>query len=453
MFLNRHIRIATYVWTLGVLQRGGICAGILSLSLLVPYLSGDAAILRLALGSPAALGVTLVGGIVPGLLTVAVLTGAMIVGGDARFGVSSIATVTLPCTMVLMTVFGHYARRLFDQMFAHLSDFKALINQSAAHIQKIEQFQAIEAAQKTEQAMVRRKLIEGFDGAVAVVANQLNVAVSSLEGIMADLNNAVATVSQGADKTTLSSSQTVAVIHNVEQSMIRFSLSTQEIAHKVATALDLANTVAAGSVQSEQSVSELIGAAQSIGQVTDLIRAVAGQTNLLALNAAIEAQRAGVAGKGFAIVAGEVKQLAAQTAQATVRIGERVSGIRGSVGEVGDNLRQLTGNVASFKENLDAASEAADEQEALLGNVTAGVQQVIEGAETSASAAGDMGLSMELIRTAVDSVSSAVSDLKSCSADLRQHTKTLLWELSNELRDDGAPLTAKVGSDSDAELF
>ena len=95
-------------------------------------------------------------------------------------------------------------------------------------------------------------------------------------------------------------------------------------------------------------ITALAQAAQKIGDVIKLIRAIAGQTNLLALNATIEAARAGEAGKGFAVVASEVKSLAVQTAKATEDISKADHGRAGSDFErgVGDrpHLRPHAGN-------------------------------------------------------------------------------------------------------------
>jgi methyl-accepting chemotaxis protein len=78
-----------------------------------------------------------------------------------------------------------------------------------------------------------------------------------------------------------------------------------------------------------------------IGQVVQLIAAIAKQTNLLALNATIEAARAGESGKGFAVVAGEVQKLASQTATATNRIDAQVGGIRSDTQKVAEAVEEM----------------------------------------------------------------------------------------------------------------
>ena len=112
-----------------------------------------------------------------------------------------------------------------------------------------------------------------------------------------------------------------------------------------------------------EQIAALAQAAQKIGDVIKLIRAIAGQTNLLALNATIEAARAGEAGKGFAVVASEVKSLAVQTAKATEDISQadrRVqSATRGAVGAIGRISGRMQ-EIDSCATAVSAAVEAAE---------------------------------------------------------------------------------------------
>ena len=92
-------------------------------------------------------------------------------------------------------------------------------------------------------------------------------------------------------------------------------------------------------------VDGLSSAAEKIGNIIQLIQAIASQTNLLALNATIEAARAGDAGKGFAIVASEVKNLASQTAQATEQIASQLATIQSATGETVTAISQYDATV------------------------------------------------------------------------------------------------------------
>jgi methyl-accepting chemotaxis protein len=158
-------------------------------------------------------------------------------------------------------------------------------------------------------------------------------------------------------------------------------------------------------------VQGLAEASAQIGQIVTAIESVAGQTNLLALNATIEAARAGEAGKGFAVVAGEVKNLANQTAKATVDIRSRIEGLQGEmssivgaitestgavtegrslVGALGDRLHGIADQVGSVQTSMTTISQELEGQSDTAGRLANGTTQVVSLTEANNKLLGEV---------------------------------------------------------------
>jgi methyl-accepting chemotaxis protein len=126
-------------------------------------------------------------------------------------------------------------------------------------------------------------------------------------------------------------------------------------------------------------INELSQAAARIGDVVKLITAIAEQTNLLALNATIEAARAGEAGRGFAVVASEVKALASQTAKATEEIGTQIAGMQQATQESVAAIKEIGTTIGRIAEIAGSVAAAVEEQGAATHEIAHNVQQAARG--------------------------------------------------------------------------
>ena len=158
---------------------------------------------------------------------------------------------------------------------------------------------------------------------------------------------------------------------------------------------------------------------RDIGKVLDVIRAIAEQTNLLALNAAIEAARAGEAGRGFAVVADEVRALAHRTAQSTQEIEKMVAGIQNGTGEAVQSMQQSNQRTQSTLEMARAAGVA-------LEQITQSISLINERNLVIASASEEQAqVSREVDRNLVN-----IRDLATQSAAGANQTSAASHELS-----------------------
>ena len=158
---------------------------------------------------------------------------------------------------------------------------------------------------------------------------------------------------------------------------------------------------------------------RDIGKVLDVIRSIAEQTNLLALNAAIEAARAGEAGRGFAVVADEVRALAHRTAQSTQEIEQMVAGIQSGTGNA---VQSMALNTNRTQSTLELARSAGD----ALEQITEAISQINERNLVIASASEEQAqVSREVDRNLVN-----IRDLATQSAAGANQTSAASHELS-----------------------
>jgi methyl-accepting chemotaxis protein len=263
------------------------------------------------------------------------------------------------------------------------------------------------AERESEQRKVRKKrreIVEALTERFQVAAGELVSTVLSAAATLKSNAETMARATESTGKSTLEvklvSERAFRNVSDVAQATEELSISIGEIDRKFDRSTAISETAAAGARRADAAVAALVTDADKVGEVVQLIKQVAAQTNLLALNATIEAARAGTAGKGFSVVANEVKGLAAQTAKATEEIGARVSQIqatvRNSVGELRSiastivQMQSIAGEIGESVQQQTTATHEIARNAQLVANSTREVTQTVVAIEEASNRCGDV---------------------------------------------------------------
>jgi methyl-accepting chemotaxis protein len=223
-------------------------------------------------------------------------------------------------------------------------------------------------------------------------------------------------------------------VTSVAAAMEEMTAAISEIAGHVSEASGVTTNAVAAARTTTTTMAALDAASREIGEVVQLIASIAEQTNLLALNATIEAARAGEHGKGFAVVASEVKELARETARATSVIGGRIEAIQATttastaeidaVGEVIDHIAELQSMIAAAVEEQSAAS---NEISRMLQRASSGTSEIATSASNVADAARDNHDSADQVRSTAGQLTSLAQTLRRVAQAASEGRSTEVW--------------------------
>ena len=205
------------------------------------------------------------------------------------------------------------------------------------------------------------------------------------------------------------------------------SATINEIAESSSRARGTTEEAVKNAQSSQQNVEKLNEAAESIGMITETIAEISEQTNLLALNATIEAARAGAAGKGFSVVASEIKELAQQTASATGKIKASISHIQNQTKVTVGSIQSIVNIIDEIDQIVSSIVTAVEEQSVTTNEIVHNVSQASHGL---AEINENMASSSQLTQTMADNVAK-VKDQSTAAEKSSHKVQISADELSN----------------------
>ena len=272
-------------------------------------------------------------------------------------------------------------------------------------------FSEIDDAVKTTSSTAQE--LASLSESMSAAAHEQSAQASDVAAAVEEMSATIADNNSTAQKTTELAHENLSVATEGGERV-------NETVEKMKDIAEVVNT-------SAKSVESLGSASEEIGEIVSVIEEIADQTNLLALNAAIEAARAGEQGRGFAVVADEVRKLAERTTEATQQIAKMIKDIQS---QTTDAVEAMSKGNAEVEVGIEKADQAGDALQKILGSTQELMNQIAQLSAASneqAAASNEISRNVSGISEVTDNTSNQVQDVSNASDQLSQMTE----ELSN----------------------
>ncbi len=311
------------------------------------------------------------------------------------------------------------------QMYGALASFKESLSE-ADRLTAQQRADAEARVKRHEQRDARcREFDESVTGLLAGV-EEVMVELRRSAQAMSDAARQTEAEARAANQASQSAGGNVNSVAGATEELVS---SVAEIGRQTERSSEIAARAAARATETDRQIQGLADAAQKVGDVVKLITDIAEQTNLLALNATIEAARAGEAGKGFAVVASEVKNLANQTARATEEIAQQVATIQGETKTAVGAIQGISEIVGEINQIASAIAAAIEQQGSATREIARNIEGASSGTQTVSVSIGNVSEAATQTGGAAQAMLGAVARLADRSAQVQGKVSAFLDEI------------------------
>jgi methyl-accepting chemotaxis protein len=270
------------------------------------------------------------------------------------------------------------------------------------------------------------ELANAFEAAVGVIVETVAAASSELETAAGSLTNTAESTHHLTASVASASEQASSNVQLLAAATQQLSASVNEIGTRVQESSVIAGEAVKQAHMTDARIAELVSAASHIGDIVKLITSIAGQTNLLALNATIEAARAGEAGRGFVVVAREVKTLAAQTGKATDGIASQIASMQIAIRESVAAIEEIGTTISRISDITTMIAVAMEQQDAVTGEIARNIDQAAQGTRQVAANIADVNHGAARTESASTQVLASAKSLSRDSDHLKREVERFL---------------------------
>ena len=274
------------------------------------------------------------------------------------------------------------------------------------------------------------KLIANFKEEASSLLTSFNEQADEMHETAASMNSVAEKAHRESAEAKDNSFASTSSIQTVATAAEELSISTQEITRQVQTTSVIVDQGASNATDTSDRISTLATSAQKIGDVVSLIQDIAEQTNLLALNATIEAARAGEQGRGFAVVASEVKSLASQTSHATNEIAQQIADIQAASDDAVEAIFSINEMMENVKGHTETIADSVTQQDAATQEISISAQQASTDSTKISNNISNVSDTVQQTNASATAILNTSNQLSENATRLNEHVETFLKKVA-----------------------